>query len=398
MYTINLTEGVDLHIVKTDKFNTITFCFLLRTPLKFSTATSNALIAKSILNGTSNFKNQHKLEIHLENIDTIISSEILKKGEEHIVELYVKTTKNYLEEAVKTLGDIVLNPLFNNIDSAKIALKNTILSQYNNKRVYALNKFIENMCKEEAYSINGDGYVEDIEKISPHKYYKELLLCSKIDIIALGNIDEVLFTNYIKKHIPLSPRKITLTPCEYIYTPEKIKNINENIDITQAKLCIGFRANVDPISNDWYKLVLANELFGGSANSAIFMEARESQSLCYYISSKLLRYKSIMVVEAGIDHKNKDKVVNIIKKAISNISEDNLEIAKTNIINSYKMAQDEPERIIDLVLGGLIAGQITSFEEAIENIKSIKSTDNILQNCKLDTIYMLGKEDINAWY
>lgn len=151
--------------------------------------------------------------------------------------------------------------------------------------------------------------------------------------------------------------------------------------------------NIDPVSHNWYKAIVANELFGGSASSALFMEARESESLCYYISSKLLRFKSLMIIEAGIDSENKDKVVDIIKSAFSNISEDNIEIAKQNIINGYRISQDKPERIMDAVLGGIIAGKYVDFEEISREIDSVSTIKDVFKESYLDTIFMLSREE-----
>lgn len=395
MNTIELTKGVDLHILPTEKFQTITLCILLRTPLDKSTVTANSLLAKSILNGCGKYKTRQQIEIQLEEINSIISSEILKKGEEHIIELYCKTTPTYIEELIELAGNILLKPLFNNIESSKQDLESTINALINDKRMYSAEKCIEYMCENEAYGINGDGYIEDINNVAIHNHYNNVISNAKIDIIAIGNINIGEITDNILKYIPLSPRNTILEPCNYLYYPTTEKDISEEMDITQGKLCMGFRMNINPTSHNWYKAIVANELFGGSASSALFMEARESQNLCYYISSKLLRFKSLMLIEAGIDSENKDKVVDIIKNAFNSISEDNIEIAKENIINSYKMAQDKAERIMDMILGGLIVGAAQTYENAINEIKSVTTIKDTFEDSHLDTIFMLCKENSN---
>lgn len=395
MYTTEITKGINLHILSTEKFQTITLCILLRTPLKKETVTANSLLARVFLNGCSKYKTRRGIEVRLEEINSSISSNVLKKGEEHIIELYCKTTPTYIEEVTELIGDILLKPLFNNIDAAANDLENTINSLINDKRSYVLEQCIETMCEKEAYGINGDGYIEDIRNISVHSHYNNVIENAKIDIIAIGNVKSEEIQEYISKYIPLSPRDTILEPCNYLYYPSAEKNIDKSMSITQGKLCVGIRMNINPISNDWYKAVVANELFGGSASSALFMEARENESLCYYISSKLLRFKSLMLIEAGIDSKNKDKVIEIIKSAFNNISEENIEIAKENIINGYKMTQDKPERIMDNILGGLISGHKQSIETAIEEIRNVDTIKDIFKDSYLDTIFMLSKEDNN---
>lgn len=395
MYTSEITNGVDLHILSTEKFPAISLCILLRTPLKRETVTGNAMISKAILNGCKGYNSRRLIETRLEEINTVISSEILKKGEEHIIELFCKTTNTYLEDAFELIGNILLFPQFNNIDSVIQETENAINITINNKRNYAVEKCIELMCEKEPYGINGNGYIEDIRNVDLESHYCNVIENSKIDIIAVGNINIDEIREYINKYIPLSPRDAKLEPCNYMYYPADEKSITENMDITQGKLCIGIRMNINPIGNDWYKAIIANELFGGSASSALFMEARESKSLCYYISSRLLRFKSIMLIEAGIDSENKDKVIEIVKNAFKNIAEDNIETAKNNIITGYKMAQDKPERIMDNILGGLISGKKQSINEAINEIEKINTVENIFNDSIIDTVFMLRREDTN---
>lgn len=390
MYTSEITKGINLHIFSTEKFQTVNLCLLLRTPLDRTTVTANSLLAKSILNGCSKYKTKRAIEIRLEEINASISSNVLKKGEEHIIQMYCKCTPTYVEETIELLGDILFKPLFNNMDTSKSDLESTINSLINDKRSYALEKCIEAMCEKEPYGINGDGYIEDINNVSIHSHYTNVIENAKVEIIAIGNINETELTEYLKKYIPLSPRDTHLEPCSYLYYPSSERQLSENMDITQGKLCVGLRMNINPVGEDWYRAIVANELFGGSASSALFMEARESESLCYYISSKLLRFKSLMIIEAGIDSENRDKVIEIIRSAFKNISEDNIEIAKQNIINGYRTAQDKPERIMDALLGGLIAGKVMSFDDIIKEISGVTTIKDVFHDSYLDTVYMLG--------
>ena len=390
MYTSEITKGINLHIFSTEKFQTVNLCLLLRTPLDRTTVTANSLLAKSILNGCSKYKTKRAIEIRLEEINASISSNVLKKGEEHIIQMYCKCTPTYVEETIELLGDILFKPLFNNMDTSKSDLESTINSLINDKRSYALEKCIEAMCEKEPYGINGDGYIEDINNVSIHSHYTNVIENAKVEIIAIGNINETELTEYLKKYIPLSPRDTHLEPCNYLYYPSSERQLSENMDITQGKLCVGLRMNINPVGEDWYRAIVANELFGGSASSALFMEARESESLCYYISSKLLRFKSLMIIEAGIDSENRDKVIEIIRSAFENISEDNIEITKQNIINGYRTAQDKPERIMDALLGGLIAGKVMSFDDIIKEISGVTTIKDVFHDSYLDTVYMLG--------
>ena len=53
-------------------------------------------------------------------------------------------------------------------------------------------------------------------------------------------------------------------------------------------------------------MAVANEVFGASPVSKLFMEVREAQSLCYSIGSSYDLYKGLMKVSCGIDPDARD--------------------------------------------------------------------------------------------
>ena len=61
----------------------------------------------------------------------------------------------------------------------------------------------------------------------------------------------------------------------------------EKMDVTQGKLTIGFRTNVDPDSDDFYALCVANGIFGAGVHSKLFQNVREKNSLAYYAASRI---------------------------------------------------------------------------------------------------------------
>lgn len=390
MYKSTITKGIDLYVFPLEKFHTVTITFLLRTPLKRDTVTANVLVAASLLKGCSKYSTPRAVELHLENINSTASAGVIKKGEEHIIELTVTSDPSFTEDAFEFAGNILSSPLFENTENAKALAKDNIDSLINNKRKYAFEKCIENMCHKEPYGINGDGCKEDIDKVSIPSHYRQLINNSKIEIMVAGNTAPYKINEYINKYISLPARNAFLHPCSYMYYPLKERYIKENMDIAQSKLCIGFRLNIDPSGDEWYKAAVANELFGGSAGSALFRQAREEESLCYYISSRLLSFKSILIAEAGIDIKNAEKTADIIKSALHNISEENIETAKADIINSYKALTDSPKGILDFYLNGIISGNISSIEETINKISQVTTIKDIFSNSLTDTVYVLG--------
>ncbi len=389
MKKTSIRKGVNLYVEETDKFDIAVFCVLMRLPLERERATANALLAKAFLKGCNKYITEREIAVRLEELCAVMDCSIMKKGEEQIIQLYFKTLPEYTEEVFELAGSVLFEPLFNGIDEAKRDLRDNIEGIINNKRKYAVERCIENMCCDEDYGIRGDGYAEDIDGVDIQEAYDYAMENGDVAIMAVCSTDSGTIADYVNKYLPFEERDELQFDMTYLKNPQDIKNIEEKMDISQGKLAIGIRMNIDPTGREWYKALVANELFGGNANSELFMEAREKESLCYYISSKLLRFKSIMIIEAGIEDKNKEKVEEIVENAFKNVGDEDIETAKTSIVNSFKAAEDKAERIMDYSLGQIILDSSLDMEESAEEIKKVRSIEGVFDSCVFDTVYML---------
>lgn len=396
MYTKKLYDGVDIHVIEDKKFAVESICLLFRLPLKKEWVTGDSLVATMLMQGCKKYPSSQEIELRLEEICSSMSSNVVKKGEEHIVELFCKTVPEFVEEVAELMGDIIDAPLFNNRASAEKELESIIKDRINDKRTYALESCIETMCEREPFGINGDGYIEDIKNVDIREHYKHIYENAKVDVIAVGPVATGDMTALMAKALHLMPRHPVIEPCNYMYYPSDQKNVDVDMDITQGKLCVGIRLNIDPTSSQWYRAVVANELFGGSASSALFNNAREAQSLCYYISSRLFRFKSIMIIEAGIDSENKDKVLDIINESFNNISEDGMKSAIKSLVDSTKSLSDRAESLMDRVLGGLLSGKAESTSDVISALEAVDTIKNVFDESIIDTVFMLKGGSTNA--
>ena len=69
------------------------------------------------------------------------------------------------------------------------------------------------------------------------------------------------------------------------------------MDIAQGKLVMGYRCNVDYLDKQkYYSLLLGSKILGGGADSKLFINVREKESLCYTIYSTIQKNKSTMLI------------------------------------------------------------------------------------------------------
>ena len=134
----------------------------------------------------------------------------------------------------------------------------------------------------------------------------------------------------------------------------------------------------------------------GSANSKLFQNVREKQSLAYSANSNYVRYKSNIFINAGIEIENYTKALDIIKEQIEemkkgNFTEEDIENDKKGIISQINTIDDEQDTEIIYYLGQELTNSNQSIEEYKENVRKVtkEQIQKIASKVKINTIFFL---------
>jgi len=423
-YTKPIKEGIDSHIIETNKFKTNLLTVFITTPLLKETITKQALIASVLRRGTNTMKTSEQISINLEEMyGASFDCGIEKIGENHILKFYLETINDeflpkesdILQKGLNTIFEIVFNPLIENgtfkeeyVKQEKENLKQIIEGKKDNKAKYALDRCIEEMYKNKPYGLYKYGYTQDLEKITPknlYDYYKEMIKNSKIDIFISGKIDKEKIEETIQQNEnikKLQQRTINKTKPQLIQTKNEPLSVQEQMDITQGKLVLGLNIeNEDP--NSKYTALLYNMVLGGGANSKLFQNVREKASLAYTASSNYIRQMNNILIRCGIETKNYEKALTIIKEQLEdikngNLTEEELQNAKQTIISTIKFIPDEQDTEVTYYFGGVISGKHVSIEEYQNKINEItkKQIIDLANQTKINTIYFLTNKEEKA--
>ena len=134
------------------------------------------------------------------------------------------------------------------------------------------------MFKEENYSISEYGYIDDIKKItsvSLYEHYKKIIGASVINIFVCGELN----IHEIREEIEGKVKVISFDGAELkkskiIKKESEKEDVREYTDLTQGKLSIGFRTNVSASDEDYWALMLANNVYGGALGSMLYNNVR----------------------------------------------------------------------------------------------------------------------------
>ena len=412
-------------------------------------ATKNALIPAVLRRGSANFQNQLEISKKLENMyGASFNCGVDKSGDYIILKFFIETInneysdskENLAQEAFNLLTDIVFNPLVENdgfninyVKQEKDNLAKIINSKKDDKANYAYQRCIEEMFKNNPYGIYKYGSLQDLEKINEknlYGYYLNLIQNSQIFIYINGknansiNVDENINNNFKiafnnnsneynenddlqekNKNTEIENNKnkdiednknieIVDNKNAEIVALQPINIVKEKLDVTQGKLIIGLNAP----SENKYAVTMYNTILGGGANSKLFQNVREKESLAYYASSRYIRRKNAIIIRTGIELANYDKAVKVIKEQLEemkkgNISDYELTSAKTLILASLKLIPESQEDIMAFDFDQDVFNENLTFEQYYKKIENItlKEIIDVANQVKINTIYYLEK-------
>lgn len=415
--TLEIGKNVKLTLIPESKFKTNLVSVYIQRELNRNEVTKNALLPGILKSGCNKYKTLGQLTDREEELyGSYLHAGASKRGESQVLGFSIlSVNEKYLDEkilgqCIEFLNEIINNPLvidggFNEeyLNIEKEILKNSIMSIINDKGNYAMKRATEIMFEGEPYSINGKGYIEDldnIDRVSLYEYYNEVLKTSPIEIMVEGEFEENEVVELIKEKFQFDRENIIDIPKEEYYKEvDEVKEVKENMDIAQGKLVMGYRCNVDYLDEEkYYSLLLGSRILGGGADSKLFINVREKESLCYTIYSTIQKSKSTMMVCSGIEAQNYEKTVNLVKEQVQklkdgDITESEISNAKIAFINSLNSLNDEIGRISDFYFSQSISKNKSDLDQ-IKNMINKSTKEDIVEavkNIELDTIYFLSK-------
>lgn len=415
--TLEIGKNVKLTLIPESKFKTNLVSVYILRELDRKEVTKNALLPGILKSGCNKYKTLGQLTDREEELyGSYLHAGASKRGESQVLGFSIlSVNEKYLDEkilgqCIEFLNEIINNPLvidggFNEeyLNIEKEILKDSIMSIINDKGNYAMKRTNEIMFEGEPYSINGKGYIEDldtIDRVGLYEHYKEVLKTSPIEIMIEGEFEETEVVELIKEKFQFDRGNIIDIPKEEYYKEvDKVKEVKETMDIAQGKLVMGYRCNVDYLDEEkYYSLLLGSRILGGGADSKLFINVREKESLCYTIYSTIQKSKSTMMVCSGIEAQNYEKTVNLVKEQVQklkdgDITESEISNAKIAFINSLNSLNDEIGRISDFYFSQSISKNKSDLDQ-IKNMINKSTKEDIVEavkNIELDTIYFLSK-------
>ncbi len=410
-----LTPGVRLHLCETSKFKSLTCKVFVQQDLKAQDATSTALLPLLLRRGSQQFPSTLHIARELEDLYSAeFGADILKIGERQILEFYLQMVdpsllpqgERLLERGLRAFWEVFTNPrgpgdrfLDSYFEQEKLTLAQDIKGLVNEKASYAITRLVALMCADEPFGIYKYGDLEDLKHLQNkdvYTHFQKLLQEHPIDIFCVGpNLTVV--AQLLSSLIPTRSSSLQLAKAQERKVTEA-RHFEEEMDLNQAVLVLGYRTNCTYLDDDYYALLVGNGILGGFAHSKLFLNVREKASLAYSVGSSIEGSKGLLTITAGISADQQGQALQIIEEQVEalrsgQISREELEQTKRGIASAMTTINDSPAGVIDRNLIGLVEGELRTIDQVVEAIWNVQYADCVraMQRIELDTTYILRK-------
>lgn len=410
----NICNGVTFGSVTDDRFKIGRLSATLIVPLSKETAAANALLSCVLTRSCKKYPDFTALSRKLDSlygaalypsVNQIGDYQTLTISVTGIDDRYALDGESVSSELAELLCSILFEPnivdghfVDDDVEQERRQLIENIDSEYNDKRLYAIKRCIELMCKDELYSIGRFGSKEDVEKLTHENIYsawKNLLNSSRVELTMLGNSDVQKAYEGFEKYFKERPRTFNETNHQEV-TPKKVIHESETEDVSQSKLVMGFRCSYFKNDEDCLANSLMSAVLGGTPTSKLFLNVREKESLCYYCVSRVDNNKGIMLIDSGVETKNIEKTEEAALKqlnALKNgaVTDSEIDNAKLAIKNSLMSSLDNLGAIQSFYTSKIMRENRLSplkAAEAVDRITKDKIVE-LAQSIELDTVFAL---------
>ncbi len=322
-----LADGVMFSAVRDSRFKTMKLSANLIVPLSAETAAANALIGGVLSRSCKAYPDFTALSRKLSSLyGAELNMAVRKAGDNQVLTLsasglddrYTLEGESVAKELSQLLCGVIFEPNLKDgsfvpeeVEQERRQLLDLIDSEFNEKRIYANAQLVKHMCANEVFGIKRYGTAKKIKEATPQSLYaawQALLRTAVFEIMYIGDSAPDKATEVFRSAFAHIDRAPVSTQTEVIRAAGEPKHITEELNVAQAKLVMGLRAGTALPDKEIYATMLMCAILGGTANSKLFCNVREKQSLCYYCGARYDKMKGIVFIDSGVEGENVEKL------------------------------------------------------------------------------------------
>lgn len=413
--TIELFPGVTLRCCRDDRFKQGVLSLQFLRPMCREEASLNALLPAVLLRGCKSAPDMRSITLRLDDLYGASMGALVRRTGDiqstglscgFIDDRFTLDGDSVFAPMLAFLEEILLKPVTVDgvfspeyVASEKQNLIWTMEAQRNDKRAYAANQLLKQLCRDDSYGIPRLGEIPDVEAITPeslYAHYRKVLEESPVHLFYVGSAQAEAVAEALKPMLKKLAKAPIRLPAQTGVKTGSFTEQEELLDVAQGKLGMGYVTPITLRDPRYAAMQVCNTIFGAGMTSKLFMQVREKMSLCYDIGSGFHGSKGIMTVSAGIEFHKKDivqqEIIHQLQEILDgNVSAEELAAAKEALLSMLRSYHDSPGAIEGYYASAAISGigmdtrQFMTAVEAVELSHVIEAAKTL----QLQSVYFL---------
>ncbi len=406
------TGGVEVHLQQTTRFKTVHLHWLVEAPLDQG-RTARALLPDLITRGTASYPELSALSARCEELyNTELLAAVTAHGSRQLLRFGVETIADRhsfdgpLFSRVTALLEEVLHrpPLVDerfrkeHVLQEQTNLARAIESLADDKPLHTYRRLMETMHEGTHYARHSWGSAEEARALTEadiHEAWDHVRTQAPVRLMIVGDVSPEQAFETAARLSGVETRSAPGEPVPIPDPPERpVREVEEAQPLAQSRLAMGFRLPPKRLSGAACKL--ASLVLGGGSHSRLFKRVREAESLAYGCGSSAVLDSGTLVVQAGVDHENVDRVRELVCEELETLARDGVSEEEFSLSvraqkRRLRALADSPAATMGFRLTGLMSGRATSAEEALEQLFAVTPEDvaAVAAECVLDSVFVL---------
>jgi len=409
---MKLTDGINLHIIPTQKFKTVRLMIRFRGLLTEETLAKRVLISNLWETSNQTYPTAQSFARRLsEMYGANFSTSVAKKGRQHLLTINMAFVnqkfieEDSLSEAIAFVKSVIFEPdakdgSFNPaiFEREKRNLSHYLDAMNEDRGYYASRKLSGLFFSDAQQGLPGVATAELLEKEtaeSVYAYYQEMLAQDNIDIILLGDVDEAAAYQQFKA-FPFEGRASS-SEILYHQSAKPMVTEIEDKEVAQSILQLAYLLPCSYGDADYLTLQVLNGLLGGFAHSKLFMNVREKAQLAYSAGSTFDSFSGLMKIAIGIDASNYEQALELTKIQVQamiegDFTEEELEQTKSMLRNSFYIGLDSAGNLLEMeYVKALIPDRHIEDDEFLRRLDAVTKAElmNLASRLELQAQYFM---------
>ena len=413
--TVPLQQGVTLRCCVDTRLKTNCLSVQLVRPMCRQEAAANALVAAVLLRGTQKHPDLRDITLLLDDMyGASVGTLVRRVGDYQTSGFYCSFTGDrYLMD-----GDTVLEPMIGFVEELLLQprmqdggfypsfvegeKRNTLAAleaQKNDKRVYASDRLLANMGKEDTLGIPKLGEPQQVMALQPdtlYAHYMKMLRESRMEFFYVGSREPEEVAQLLKPMVAKIERDYQPLPAQTPFQDGGKTRDEEAMEVTQGRLQMGFISPSTVGTADFVPMQVLNMVFGAGMTSKLFMQVREKMSLCYDIGSSYQGSKGILTVGVGMEHSKAQTVEKEILHQLEecqkgNITLQELENARQALLSALRGTPDSAASIENYFATAALSGLNLTLQQYMEQVEqvTVEKLAELAKKVQLHSVFLL---------